>query len=182
MMDQKSLLVIFLACITVLVGGLIIHDIVNKKGFSNDNTNWTWDNEWPSEYKNLDKKDSNQKELIDVQPEAEIIDEFLQSTASSLEEAVLMSTQQSKPIFVLFSADWCKWCKTLQKDTLQTASVQNEMKKFIYFYVDVDLSPEIAQQLGAKSLPTYGLMDRNLNFIKKTSGFKNESDFLDWIN
>lgn len=60
-----------------------------------------------------------------------------------------------KPVILKFSARWCQPCKVLSKQISESPVIQNALQsgQVALFDIDVDDSPECAQEWQVRSLP-----------------------------
>ena len=61
--------------------------------------------------------------------------------------------QSELPVLLQFTAEWCGPCKTVAPE-LEAVQLEVQGKAKV-LKVDIDRSPEIAQQMGVKSVPTF---------------------------
>ncbi len=71
-------------------------------------------------------------------------------TAETFEKEVL---QSECPVIVKFFATWCGPCKTFGV-TFETLASEYESKQIKFVQLDVDASPDLADEYKIKSLPT----------------------------
>ena len=76
-----------------------------------------------------------------------------------------LASAENKPVLLEFGAEWCKVCKTLERDTFPDPGVRAEAQRFVAIRVDMgddDDAPE-AKRLRAKyalgGLPTVIIVD-----------------------
>lgn len=112
----------------------------------------------------------------------------------SLDQAQELAGETSKPIFIDFTADWCGWCKVMDKNTFSDAQVAGFMNENFYAVrLDYD-SPEkldffgeqlTARELGTKyrvpGLPTILLLSSDSKKSKKLVGYKKPEPFLNGL-
>ncbi|MDW8321048.1 MAG: thioredoxin family protein [Armatimonadota bacterium] len=78
--------------------------------------------------------------------------------------AIEQAVQQGKPVILVFSADWCPYCRQLERETLTDGEVARLAQRFAVFRVDMtssNLPPEtvdIAKTYGAEGLPTVAFL------------------------
>lgn len=95
------------------------------------------------------------------------------------EEALKQANDLKKPLFVFFHANWCEWCKKMEKETLTDPEVKKALEKYVFISVDFNKNPEIVKKYGGGRLPMY-LIDNN-GTIKKQEGYKTPTEFLSWL-
>jgi len=109
----------------------------------------------------------------------------------SIEEAQASVKENPKAIFIDFSAQWCGWCKVMDKKTFSDETVASYMNENFYpCRLDYD-SKEVfeffgekytARQLGEKykvpGLPTILLISADNKKSKTLVGYKNPDQFL----
>lgn len=112
----------------------------------------------------------------------------------SLDEAQELANEHSKPIFIDFTADWCGWCKVMDKNTFSDDDVAGYLNDNFYAVrLDYD-SPEkldffgeklTARELGTKyrvpGLPTILLLSSDSKKSKKLVGYKKPEPFLNGL-
>ena len=115
--------------------------------------------------------------------------------------ALAQSDKNPKKIFIDVYTDWCGWCKKMDKDTFQNASVAKymtdnfymvkmdgegkepiEFKGKTYKYVPSgrrgyhELAAALLQ--GRLSYPTVVFLDENLNMLSPVPGYQKPEPFL----
>lgn len=79
--------------------------------------------------------------------------------------AVQQAVEQGKPVILVFSADWCPFCRRLERETLTDGEVARLAKRFVVFRVDMTPSNppaetvELARKYGAEGLPTVAFLN-----------------------
>lgn len=110
----------------------------------------------------------------------------------SLSEAQELSKDSPKTIFIDFTADWCGWCKVMDKNTFSDATVASYMNENYYSVrLDYDSKEKLnffgdqltARELGTKykvpGLPTILLVSHDNKKSKTLVGYKKPEPFLD---
>ncbi len=102
----------------------------------------------------------------------------------SFDAGISKAKEQKKLIVIDFYADWCYWCKVMDRETFSDKEVVQIIKKhFIAIRIDTEKGEKItykgmtivpngfATMLGVRGLPTVAFMDKDANFIDKVPGF-----------
>ena len=100
-----------------------------------------------------------------------------------LEEALQLSIEQSKPIFVDVYTRWCGPCKKMDATTFQDAEVGQYMNEhFINIKWEADhyKYAKLARSYGVNSYPTLMFLDAGGNVIMKNKGLHTKSMLLDY--
>lgn len=90
-----------------------------------------------------------------------------------LKKAHALAQQENKPILIVFGADWCKYCKKLEKETFSDEKMHQFVQdKFIPVYLDLDEEGKIGRILEVKSLPCTVVLSPNADLLGKVVGYK----------
>ncbi len=101
--------------------------------------------------------------------------QWRESYPKALEEAA----RTTKPILADFEADWCGWCKKLDRETFGNAEVIKLVETFfVPVRIDTDHQPKISAKFEVKGLPTILLLNPGGKEIKRLSGFRPAEKFL----
>jgi thioredoxin-related protein len=109
----------------------------------------------------------------------------------TIEEVQELVKQEPKPVFMDFTAEWCGWCKVMDKKTFSDA----EIAEFInsnYYAVKVDFESkekfnylgelytgkELAKKYKITGLPTILFASPDFNKIKPVVGYQNVDQFM----
>jgi len=75
--------------------------------------------------------------------------------ASALSEA----TNQHKPLFVQFTAEWCIACRALEETTLNNPEVVAALSEYVVVKIDTDVSVEASAYFEVVGMPTLLVLD-----------------------
>jgi thiol:disulfide interchange protein len=86
--------------------------------------------------------------------------------------AILQAIDEGKPVVLVFSADWCPFCRRLERETFTDGEVARLAKDFAVFRVDMTSSTpppetvELAKKYGAEGLPTVAFLNARGEWVK----------------
>ncbi len=91
----------------------------------------------------------------------------------SLDEALSLAESQGKPVMVKFHADWCHFCRKMDRETFTDSNVKNVLNDFITVKVDVESKEGMvyARQFGVTALPTIVMFDKSGKKTYHQTGF-----------
>ena len=100
-----------------------------------------------------------------------------------------LSREQDKPMLVSFVADWCGYCKKMDRETWKHPSVVERAGALVPVEVDVDDTQQINGFTGAELAARYGisgtpmtmLIDGDGRVISKAGGFLTPRQLLPWL-
>jgi thioredoxin-like negative regulator of GroEL len=91
---------------------------------------------------------------------------------SDLRTAHKLAVQQNKPIMIVFGAEWCGFCKKLEKTTLSNPQLAKYINStFLSVHIDVDEEEKVAQILNVKSLPCTIILSPSADLLGRFEGF-----------
>lgn len=99
---------------------------------------------------------------------------------TSYKDALVLAKSENKKIFLYFSGEYCHHCQR-QKEVFIKDDVVEKLKNYIICYVDLVEDKEIANKYNVRSVPSYFIIDENEKIIKKNTGYKDSSNFLNWL-
>jgi thioredoxin-related protein len=92
----------------------------------------------------------------------------------SYDEGKAVGGAEGKKIYINFRADWCAYCKVMEKETFQNPEVISYLNEhFISIMVDTDKETEIANKYGVKALPdNWFLIKTGIPFARRKGYIK----------
>lgn len=88
-----------------------------------------------------------------------------------------LSVQYSKKLVLIFSADWCPYCRTLKKDINNIVL----FKQYIVCFIDTDKNKNLVEKYEIKGLPTSVIIDSRENELSRKMGYK-QIDYNKWLD
>ena len=95
-----------------------------------------------------------------------------------LDEALVLSKVDGRPVIAYFTFNACVWCKRLERDTYSDPSVIELSRKFIWVKVNRDDTPQIPPQFSVSAYPSLITLGTNREKIHRFSGYKLPADFI----
>lgn len=87
-------------------------------------------------------------------------------------EALSVGRDFDKPVFLHFTAPWCKWCKKMQKETYTDAKVIRYLtENYAAVMINTEKLPSLAGRYGVKSLPTLWFLDSQGKALTSIQGY-----------
>ena len=96
----------------------------------------------------------------------------------NLLDAIALSESSEKDILVIFSADWCKFCKILENDIVKNPKI---VENLIICTINVDYNSDLVKTYNVGNIPDYFILHNKIE-IKRRVGYKNKQDLIKWIN
>lgn len=114
--------------------------------------------------------------LAGVGPSSSAVNEF---DDLNLGEALTVGRSQGKAVVVKFHADWCHFCKKMDRETYSDEKVKKALQDFISIKVDVDTKAGLAyaREYGVSALPTILVFDTSGKKIYQQAGFHSSKQF-----
>lgn len=99
---------------------------------------------------------------------------------NSYQDALFVSEEQNKKIFILFKSEQCHWCEN-QKKVLKNNEVLNSLSEYVVYYVDTNKEKELSLKYNIKAVPVLLVINNKEKMIKKNIGYLDENKFIEWI-
>lgn len=166
-MDKKRLLTVVILVLTLAIG---VSFIKKRKNDANV-TNWSWSNNWGAPAEPVAPSQPNNEPSEDEPSPS--------PDPTTYAEAIKLSAQQGRPVFVIFSAKWCGWCQKMQTEVFP--KIEDALFPFIVVEVDVDANPEISRKFGLTHVPAYVITNGKEEKVKAGEGFKSAPEMSKWL-
>jgi thioredoxin-like negative regulator of GroEL len=129
----------------------------------------------------------SQAEITSKEFDQDPIRPLIDSTAQTIElqtdldTAKKIALEKSRPLFVIFGASWCSWCKKLEAD-LDDEAADPIFAKWIVVVLDADAEPEIASDFQVDSLPSLHLLTSSGERVASFTGYKEPTELAQWLD
>lgn len=103
---------------------------------------------------------------------------------ASYSDALAVSKNENKPIMVIFTADWCVFCKKLENQTFTHPQIIREINKnFVAVKINKDKETEIANDFNVRGIPDMFFLtpfntEVDLQIIARQLGFIEAKNLL----
>lgn len=79
---------------------------------------------------------------------------------------------EGKPLLIVFSAEWCGYCKKMERSTLVDAKVSALVQeRFVAVHLDMDKHPRVAEALEVRALPSSVILSPEADLLGRSVGF-----------
>ena len=109
----------------------------------------------------------------------------------SIEEAQDLVKENPRKVFIDIYAEWCGWCKVMDRKTFSDDKVSNYINEN-YYAVRIDAESQnkitfngkeltvqdLVRSFKVQGLPTIVFIDENFKKVKPVAGYQNASQFL----
>ena len=112
--------------------------------------------------------------IVSVSPVAAAEEEgdFRSITWLGYNEALSQARDFDKPVFLHFTAPWCKWCRKMKKETYTDPRVIRFMtENYTAVMIDTEKLPSLARKYGVGSIPVLWFLDSRGKSLTSIEGF-----------
>ena len=97
----------------------------------------------------------------------------------SYEDGKSLAQSESKKIFMNFRADWCTYCRTMEKETFTHTDIVSFLNSnFISIKVDVDRQKSLARKYNIQPIPDTWFLSESGEVIGNRPGYLSPQDLL----
>lgn len=105
------------------------------------------------------------------------------SGVTSQELATSDAPREAELRLLYFTASWCGPCQMMQHQTWPDSAVQAQLKRYRFQAIDIDASPELAQQWSVRSIPVLIFTDMEMEYeLARASGFMDAPRMAQWLH
>ena len=88
------------------------------------------------------------------------------------EEGVALGRTQGKKVYIHFWAEWCGYCRTMEKETFQNSLVKKRLAKdYIAIKVDTDRDKNLSEKFRIRGLPDNWFLSKNGDIVGHRPGY-----------
>ena len=88
------------------------------------------------------------------------------------EEGLALGNSLGKKVFIYFWAEWCTYCHTMEKETLQNPAVVKMLtEEFIAIKVDTDREKALSNKFKIRGLPDNWFLAENGDIVGHRPGY-----------
>ncbi|TWT57032.1 thiol:disulfide interchange protein precursor [Thalassoglobus neptunius] len=97
---------------------------------------------------------------------------------TNLHSAHKIATTENKPMLVVFGADWCHFCKKLEKETLTSPEISKYVNdSFVAVHLDADTDKKAAEILNVTGLPCTIVLSPKADLLGRIDGYYTPGPF-----
>lgn len=90
---------------------------------------------------------------------------------TSIQKGLERARIERKPVLIDLYADWCGYCKVLEKEIFPDKEVSKLFENFITVRLDGEEFPNLKRKYGIEGYPTILYLDQHTNYLTKITGF-----------
>jgi len=98
-------------------------------------------------------------------------------------EAFDMAKEINRPVFILFTTKYCRWCTKLKETTLKEQEIVNHLNaEYVVLLLDKNHS-QYPSKYRVTAVPSVYITDKNEEIFTSIIGYhKNPHDYIKWFN
>jgi thioredoxin-related protein len=106
-------------------------------------------------------------------------EKFRSITWLGYNDALAKARDFDKPVYLHFTAKWCKWCVKMQDETYTDPRVIRFMSENFYaVMIDTEKNPALARKFGVSGLPTLWFLDSHGQGLTSVDGYMTPDTLL----
>jgi len=95
------------------------------------------------------------------------------------DEGIVIGRSEGKRIYINFHADWCVYCKVMERETFRNSAVISYLNKnFISIKVDTEKETKISYKYGVSALPDNWFLFKDGDIIGHAPGYIKPDKFM----
>ncbi len=102
--------------------------------------------------------------------------------SGDLKSSLLEAKKTNKPLMVLVTAQHCKYCSKMKKETLNNKDVKNNIKDFLFTKVDKTSLDAKKFLPNTRYTPTVYFISPKFTIVNTVKGYLNAYDFNMWVD
>jgi thioredoxin-related protein/YHS domain-containing protein len=103
--------------------------------------------------------------------------------STDIESSLQQAASTGQPVLLEFTADWCMYCKRMEKTTFVDPRVVNFVNQnYVAVRVDADEHKQLVADLDIKGLPAILVVSPTLQIIERIPGFQTPEALLTRLN
>ncbi len=105
----------------------------------------------------------------------------------SYETAIEAAGSSDKPVFVVFSADWCGPCKQMKAWVFSDTAVADRITHdFVPVRIDLTHNEssaiDLAQRYNVQGIPALFVLDAEGNPLSRMTGYMSKDELMNWLD
>ena len=81
--------------------------------------------------------------------------------------STVFAFDQDKKTLLIFSADWCAYCKMAERDMYNNHKLSEIVKKYNIIELDYDVDKDVVNGYNIKTIPTFVIMHKGKELNRK---------------
>ena len=103
--------------------------------------------------------------------------------STNVESGLLSAKQSGKLVLMKFTADWCGYCKKMERETFTRPAVSKLVtQQFVPILVDADQHKDLVKHLEIQGLPAILIVSPEMVILQRIKGYKTERELLPVLN
>ena len=102
---------------------------------------------------------------------------------TDIESALTSANQNNQLVLMKFTADWCGYCKKMERTTFTAPEVVNVVEQnFVPVLVDADKHKDLVSKLRVKGLPALLIVSPEMMIVERITGYQTAPKLLPKLN
>ncbi|NOZ89658.1 MAG: DUF255 domain-containing protein [Epsilonproteobacteria bacterium] len=102
--------------------------------------------------------------------------------SGDLKSSLLKAKKENKPLMVLVTAENCKYCSKMKKETLGNSDVKNNLRGFLFTKIDKTSLDARRFLPKTRYTPTTYFISPDFRIVNTVKGYLNAYDFNMWVD